>query len=60
MSDDIIQALKETMKEQAKDRSQVEKIEKIAILKRYFGYAVDLLDIVLNIQRDRRYKDYYW
>lgn len=63
---DILQALRETMKEQTKNRGTIERIfdrghiEKIDTIRRYFMYATDLLDLILRMQRDRRYRYYDW
>lgn len=56
MSSDILATMKEVMKERASERN----IDKVATLKRYLVYFVDVLDIILNIQRDRRYRRYDW
>lgn len=57
MSSDILATIREVMEERALDRRN---IDRIASLKSYLGYLVDFLDIILSIQRDRRYRRYDW
>lgn len=64
MGNDIMVALRETMRQNASRASRISSnrrtFDKIVILKEILGYTIDVLNIVMDIQRNRRYRDYEW
>lgn len=61
---DVLKNLRESYKEVLARKNRLEKISdlkhsgigNIATIRRYLRYTLDILDVYLDIQRDRRYR----
>ena len=60
MSRDILEVMREVAAERAAERVRFGKINKVATMRLYLGYAVKVLDLILDISYDRRNNRFDW